>query len=403
MKTSFAEYSSLYTQELSENILNFWLRYGLDKEHGGIYTCLDRDGTLMDGTKSVWFQGRSLYSFAYAYNEIEQRPEWLEACKVILPFLEKKCFDPVDGRMYFEVMEDGTPLRKRRYVFSETFAIIGWVEYAKATGDMSYAQKAFELFKRVQHWLTTPGILEPKYLPTQPSLGHSIAMIMMNVAVVLSSVINDPLLESQARSSFRLIKDKLYQPKYNCVLEMVSPTGEMIDTLDGRVINPGHCIETAWFLMEASRTFSGSDWAEEARDFALVVLDDAWSWGWDEEFGGIINFRDCKKFPPQDYSQDMKFWWPQTEAIIATLYAYLISNNGKYLSWHKMAHDWAWQHHRDVEKGEWYGYLHRDGSVAQPAKGNIFKGPFHIPRMLVKSSLLCNELEKLEILKRVNG
>ncbi|WP_297719846.1 AGE family epimerase/isomerase [uncultured Porphyromonas sp.] len=388
------DYRQLYTRELTENILPFWLEHGLDREHGGIYTCVDRDGTLMDSTKSVWFQGRSLFSFAYAYNEIEQRPEWLEACEVILPFLEK-CFDPSDGRMYFEVKADGTPLRKRRYVFSESFAIIGWVEYAKATGKMNYAERALKLFKEVQHWLATPGILEPKYLPTQQAIGHSISMIMMNVAVVLRSVSDDPCLHEQARSSFRLIKDKLYQPEYHALLEMVTPEGELIDTLNGRVINPGHCIETAWFLMEASKVFKESDWADEARDFAIKVLEDAWQWGWDKEYGGIINFRDCKGFPAQDYSQDMKFWWPQTEAVIASLYAYLITRNEKYLEWHQMAHNWMWQHLRDKENGEWYGYLHRDGSVAQPAKGNLFKGPFHIPRMLVKSALLCDEISHM--------
>lgn len=388
------DYRQLYTRELTENILPFWLEHGLDREHGGIYTCVDRDGTLMDSTKSVWFQGRSLFSFAYAYNEIEQRPEWLEACEVILPFLEK-CFDPSDGRMYFEVKADGTPLRKRRYVFSESFAIIGWVEYAKATGKMNYAERALKLFKEVQHWLATPGILEPKYLPTQQAIGHSISMIMMNVAVVLRSVSDDPCLHEQARSSFRLIKDKLYQPNYHALLEMVTPEGELIDTLNGRVINPGHCIETAWFLMEAGKVFKESDWADEARDFAIKVLEDAWQWGWDKEYGGIINFRDCKGFPAQDYSQDMKFWWPQTEAVIASLYAYLITHNEKYLEWHQMAHNWMWQHLRDEEKGEWYGYLHRDGTVAQPAKGNLFKGPFHIPRMLVKSVLLCDEISHM--------
>jgi len=30
--------------------------------------------------------------------------------------------------------------------------------------------------------------------------------------------------------------------------------------------------------------------------------------------------------------------------------------------------------------GEWFGYLHRDETVAQTAKGNLFTGPFHFPR-----------------------
>lgn len=389
---NFAKQAQRYRTELTEGILPFWLEHGLDREFGGMLTCLDRDGALMDETKSVWFQGRSAFTFAYAYNNVAQRPEHLEASKLILDFLEEHCFDPKDGRMYFEVKRDGTPLRKRRYVFSESFAIIAWAEYAKATGDMSYAQKALDLFHKVQGWLATPGVLEPKYLPTLEAVGHSITMIMLNVAVVLSQVTDDESLSKQVEESFRLIKDKLYQPKYNCVLEMVTPEGGLIDTLNGRVINPGHCIETAWFLMEASRLMPDLSCAEEMRDFSTTILDDAWKWGWDEVYGGIINFRDCKGFPAQDYSQDMKFWWPQTEAQIATLYAYIITHDEKYIDWYQKVDDWAWEHLKDREYPEWYGYLHRDGGVAQPAKGNLFKGPFHIPRMLVKASLLCDEI-----------
>ena len=88
----------------------------------------------------------------------------------------------------------------------------------------------------------------------------------------------------------------------------------------------------------------------------------------------------------------MKFWWPQCETIIASLYAYKLTKDEKYLSIHKLIHEWAYDHFQDKEYGEWYGYLHRDGTVAQPAKGNIFKGPFHIPRMMIKSYLLINEI-----------
>ena len=111
-----------------------------------------------------------------------------------------------------------------------------------------------------------------------------------------------------------------------------------------------------------------------------------------DEFGGIINFRDCKGYPQQDYSQDMKFWWPQTEAIIANLYAYKLTGDEKYLKRHRQISEWTYAHFPDHEYGEWYGYLHRDGSVAQAAKGNIFKGPFHIPRMMIRSFMLCNEI-----------
>ena len=127
-------------------------------------------------------------------------------------------------------------------------------------------------------------------------------------------------------------------------------------------------------------------------DLGLKIFDWQFDWGWDKEYGGIINFRDCKGLPNQDYSQDMKFWWPQCEAIIASLYAYKATGDDKYLKIHKEVNEWAIEHLRDNQYGEWFGYLHRDGTVSQPAKGNLFKGPFHIPRMLAEAFLLCNQI-----------
>ncbi len=380
-------WAECYREDLVENIMPFWMQHGVDREHGGVYTCVDRDGTLMDTTKSVWFQGRFAYICAYAYNNIEQRAEWLDAAKSTIDFIEAHCFD-TDRHMFFEVKADGTPLRKRRYVFSESFAAIAMAEYSKATGDKSYADKAMQIFRDMRRMLTTPGLLEPKYMPTMEAQGHSITMILINVANVLRQVCDDPELEEQTDLSIKALAQYFIHPEYKALLETVGPKGEFIDTINGRTINPGHCIETSWFLLDVAERKGD----KELQKLALQILDWSWDWGWDKEFGGIINFRDCKGFPQQDYSQDMKFWWPQCETIIACLYAYKLTGDEKYLERHRTISEWTYAHFPDHEYGEWYGYLHRDGSVAQPAKGNIFKGPFHVPRMMIRSHLLCNEI-----------
>ena len=386
-KAYLSYWAASYKEDLLGNILPFWLEHGLDKVNGGIYTCLTRTGELMDSTKSVWFQGRFAFTCCFAYNHVEKRQEYLDAAKLTLDFIEQHCFD-TDGRMYFEVAADGTPLRKRRYIFSESFAAIAMAEYSKATGDHTYAEKALALFKDMRRFLATPGLLPPKYEPTVQTQGHSITMIMINVASCIRKVIADAELDRQIDESLHALKTCFIHPEFKALLETVGPNGEFVDTLNGRVINPGHCIETAWFLFDVA-TERGD---KELTRLALTVLDWSWEWGWDKEYGGIINFRDCKNFPPQDYSQDMKFWWPQTEAIIANLYAYKLTGEEKYLKRHKQVSDWTYAHFPDAEYGEWYGYLHRDGSVAQTAKGNIFKGPFHIPRMMTKAYMLCQDL-----------
>ncbi|MDD2284917.1 MAG: AGE family epimerase/isomerase [Paludibacter sp.] len=380
--------SDIYRSDLVQDVLPFWLANGLDKVHGGFYTCLDRDGSRIDSTKSVWFQGRAGYIYAAAYNKIEPRKEWLEASRSAIEFMEKYCFD-TDGRMFFEITADGKPLRKRRYLFSESFAAIAMAEYAKASGDKTYARKALNLFKLILHYKNTPGSLPSKYTKNLQTRGHSLPMILINTAARIRDVISDPVLEAQIDESIHEIRNYFMHPEFEALLETVGMNGEFIDTGMGRMINPGHAIETAWFLLDEARY---RNWDKALVKTATTILDWSWKWGWDETYGGIINFRDCKNLPCQDYAQDMKFWWPHAETIVATLYAFLATGDKKYLEMHRKIHEYTYKHFPDAEYGEWYGYLHHDGTVAQPAKGNLFKGPFHIPRMLMYSHWLCEEI-----------
>lgn len=393
VKEYIKSWAESYKKDLTENIMPFWMKYGLDRENGGVYTCVNRDGSLIDTTKSVWFQGRFAFICSFAYNNVEKNQEWLDAAKSTLEFIEKHCFDE-QGHMYFSVTAEGKPLRKRRYVFSETFAAIAMSEYALATGDQHWAKRAIQVFEDTQRFLATPGFLPAKFEADVKLQGHSIVMILINVGSCIRKVVDDPKLTQQIDESIEKLKKYFIHPEFKCLLETVGENGEFIDTNMTRTINPGHCIETSWFIMEEAKL---RGWDKPMFDLALQVFDWSWDWGWDKQYGGIINFRDCKNLPPQDYSQDMKFWWPQCETIIASLYAYLGTGDEKYLYRHERISEWTYAHFPDAEYGEWYGYLHRDGTVAQPAKGNLYKGPFHIPRMMIKGYMLCQEiLKKLE-------
>lgn len=393
VKEYIKSWAESYKKDLTENIMPFWMKYGLDRENGGVYTCVDRDGSLMDTTKSVWFQSRFAFICSFAYNNVEKNQEWLDAAKSTLEFIEKHCFDE-QGHMYFSVTAEGKPLRKRRYVFSETFAAIAMSEYALATGDQHWAKRAIQVFEDTQRFLATPGFLPAKFEADVKLQGHSIVMILINVGSCIRKVVDDPKLTQQIDESIEKLKKYFIHPEFKCLLETVGENGEFIDTNMTRTINPGHCIETSWFIMEEAKL---RGWDKPMFDMALQVFDWSWDWGWDKQYGGIINFRDCKNLPSQDYSQDMKFWWPQCETIIASLYAYLGTGDEKYLYRHERISEWTYAHFPDAEYGEWYGYLHRDGTVAQPAKGNLYKGPFHIPRMMIKGYMLCQEiLKKLE-------
>jgi N-acylglucosamine 2-epimerase len=156
------EYINIYREGLLDNIMPFWIKHSVDMEYGGFMFCVDRDGSIIDTDKGVWQTGRFTWMLATLYNEVEAREEWLRLAKHGADFLSKYCFD-TDGRMFFQVTREGKPLRKRRYVYSESFAAIAYAALYKATGEEEYAQRARSCFDIYYKYTTTPGLITPKF------------------------------------------------------------------------------------------------------------------------------------------------------------------------------------------------------------------------------------------------
>lgn len=368
--------STFYKNQLLNETVPFWFPRSIDEEYGGYLFMRDQDGSLIDDDKAVWIQGRGAWFLSTLCNTVEPKKEWLDGAKSGIDFLNNHCFD-TDGQMFFHVTRDGQPIRKRRYFFSETFAVIANAAYAKASGDKVAAEKARYLFGKCIEYANTPGLLPAKFTGVRPSKGIGVPMIMMNTAQQLRETIGDPRCDEWISIWIEEIKNYFVKDDIKCVMEQVAPDGSIIDHIDGRTLNPGHAIEGAWFILHEAK-FRNND--PELIKLGCKMLDYMWERGWDKEHGGILYFKDVYDKPVQEYWQDMKFWWPHNETIIATLLAYTMTGDEKYARWHKMVHDYAYDKFHDKEYGEWFGYLHRDGSLAQKAKGNMFKGPFHLPR-----------------------
>ncbi len=370
---------SFYLDGLLKNTVPFWFPRSVDSKDGGFFTSFDRDGTLIGDDKSVWFQGRHAWMLSTLYLLVEQREEWLTYAKSGLDFLDRHGFD-TDGRMFFSLTRDGCPLRKReRYIFSEAFAVIAYAAYGRASGDAAYIQKALDLYKRMLTILETPGVLKPKTDPsTRPMKSLADPMILLATAQELRKAVNDPLIDEMSAACVGEIERDFLKPEFRCLLESVGPNGEFYDTFDGRIVNPGHSLEVAWFVLEEAR-YRKND--VHLMKLGTTILDWSLKLGWDRKYGGVLHFHDARDLSCAEYYHDMKFWWPHTEALIATLMAYQMTGETKYAEWHQQVHEWTYGHFPDSEYGEWFGYLHRDGTPSTMLKGSLWKGCFHLPRM----------------------
>jgi N-acylglucosamine 2-epimerase len=359
------------------------MNHGVDREQGGFFTCLDRDGSVIDTDKSVWAQGRFSWLLGELYNTVDHSDQWLDLAEHGIGFLEKFGFDRSgDGRMFFHLARDGQPVRKRRYNFSESFAAIAYGEFAKATGRDEFRSKAVELFESFVTYNFTSGVIPPKYTDLRPVKGFAVRIVTIVSAQELRGSVGYERANDWIDRCIDEIRRLFLKPDQRVVMESVGPNGEIFDHFDGRLLNPGHAIEGAWFILDEARRREGD---ADLTELGLQMLDWMWERGWDTEYGGIFYFRDLNNLPVQEYWHDMKFWWPHNEAIIATLLAYRMTGDSKYADWHKLVHDWTYRYFPDPDFGEWFGYLHRDGRLSVPLKGNLWKGPFHVPRM----QLIC--------------
>ena len=386
----FKQISSRYKRELLENCLPFWLEHSQDKEYGGYFSCLNRDGSVYDTDKFIWLQGREVWLFAMLYNNVEKNQQWLDCAIQGAEFLKKYGHDE-NWDFYFSLDRKGNPLVQPYNIFSNTFACMAFAQLAKATGNDEYALIARRIFGRILERRSNPkGQWCKAYPGTRPMKDFALPMIICNMALEIEDILEDKsVLEQTIDTCLHEVFDVFYQPELGCMLENVSSVdGAPVDCFEGREINPGHDLEALWFMMNLGVRRGDKALIEKCVEIALRVIER----GWDKEFGGIYYFLDAKGVPQQKLEWDQKLWWVHIESAIAMLKGYQLTGNEKCLEWFLKLDAYLWDNFKDKEYPEWFGYLNRRGEVLLPLKGGKWKGCFHVPRGLYQIWMMSNAL-----------
>ena len=379
-------YRDRYARELLESVTPFWLRLSLDREHGGCFTCLDRAGQVYDTRKYIWLQGRAVWMFSRLYRTVAPEREWLEAAGLVERFVRQHGRD-ARGRYYFSLTREGRPAAFQRKPYAAVFAMAGLLEYARATDDERMLAEAIALFSRIEEWIADPALLDRPSLDASaggavPAMGKlSDVMVAIMLLLELADAAPDRRWDDRLRELTEAAM-RHYEPARGVFLEQARVDGvREFDTPDARLVNPGHSIEMAWFLLLVLRR--QPDAALQAR--VLQALDATLTFGWDREHGGLFYFMDIEGRPPLPLESTMKLWWPHTEALYAVILAYAVTRDRKWLDWLERLDAYTFRHFSDPEHGEWFGYCDRQGQPTNTCKGNNYKGFYHVPRCLLFS------------------
>ncbi len=375
----FVDLLAIYRAELLERVVPFWLKHAIDREHGGILTCISDEGQVLSEDKYMWSQLRAIWTFSALYNYIEPREEWLEVARHIFDFVKRYGRDE-QGRWVFAVDRDGRILKGATSIYADGFAIYGLTELARATDDQEAIRLALETYENVQQRLSRPGSYQTDPYPLPEGVkAHAVSMLFSLVFHELGRYLNDQKILEAGLYHANEVMTAFLRPDRRLLFEYVRLDNSLIDSPMGRSVVPGHAIESMWFMIHIFR-----HWGDEARiRQAVEVIRWHIEFGWDEEYGGIFLARDAEGGEPWWPFADAKIWWPHTEALYALLLAYEISKEPWTLDWFQKVHNYAFTHFPVPKYGEWTQKLDRQGRKITETVALPVKDPFHLPRALI--------------------
>ena len=384
------QYKDIYRTNLLDDVIPFWTKYSEDKEFGGFFTCLDEKGKVYDTDKFMWLQGRQIWTLSMLYNQVEKKEEWLNMAVRGAEFIKKHGRD-AEGNWYFSLTREGTPLTQPFNIFSDCFAAMGFAQLYKATGSEEYKAIALNTFNNIlKRREDSKGIYNKLYPGTRPMQSFSLPMILCNLVQEMEHILEPELVEKTIQLGIHSVMDIFYKPEFGLILENLSPDGNFVDSFEGRVVNPGHAIESMWFIMDLASRSNDQELIKKAVNITIDTLE----YGWDKQYGGIFYFLDVKGNPPQQLEWDQKLWWVHIEAIVSLLKGYHLTGDERCWQWFEKIHTYIWKNFVDKENGEWFGYLNRRGEVLLQAKGGKWKGCFHIPRGLYQGWKVLQAIEE---------
>ena len=386
---SLLNYTKIYRDNLLNDVVPFWLTHSKDEKSGGYFTCLDTTGNVYDTDKFTWLQCRQVWCFAMLYNKVEKKQQWLDFAIHGADFLIKNGRD-AEGNWYFSLNQKGVPLTQPFNIFSDCFAAMAFGQLYQATNNKVYGDIAVNTFNNILSRQKNPKGKYSKAFPdTRPLKSFALPMILCNLVLEIEHLLEPALVASTIANGIDAVMNDFYQPDSGLILENINSDGSFSDSFEGRLINPGHGLESMWFMMDLAKRSNDQKLIQKAVDTTVNILE----YSWDTKYGGIFYFMDIKGHPPQQLEWDQKLWWVHIETIISLLKGYLLTGDIRCWQWFEKVHAYTWSHFPDAENGEWFGYLNRQGEVLLPMKGGKWKGCFHVPRGLYQC---WNTLEAIE-------
>lgn len=385
------ELLNFYYGHLMHDVMPFWEHYAIDWEHGGMFTAISDEGVIESTDKFIWSNTRALYVFSAIYNQIEREEKWLKIADNIFEYC-RLYGRTEDGIWGFLTDRQGKMLEGEKAIQVDAFAIMGLVEYVIATGNQTALKMAIETYESTVKRLANPGSYgQHPYPIPEGAKAHRDHFQFAFAYFGLGTLTKRDDILAEAYRHADEVMNNFRRPERKALVEYVATDNTFLETAAGRTMNPGHAIESMWFLIHLFQAANDKERTAQAIETIRWALEA----GWDEEYGGLFLAIDIEGKTPLFWKNpEKKIWWVFSETLYALLLCHEISGESWCMQWYWKIHDWAFTHFPVAKYGEWTQKLNRDGTKFDGLVALPVKDPFHLPRALI----LC-----IDVLRRITG
>lgn len=398
------DWSVVFRDSLQHSVLQFWIDHALDTEYGGLLGQLNRQGEPTgSGNKSVVLISRSLWSFSEAYRRYPE-PAYQKMAAECLKFLREKMWDKEHGGYYFMVTRDGNIVDSTKQLNPMSYVMEGLAEYALAFHDDQVAREALDLFQVIdQHahdnqyggyriaftedWQFIKDYKDgPNAAGSFGRKSYDWHLGMVEALATLYDVTGDAQVRARLEELLDIFVNKIIDADIGYGRYYFHDDWSVADRDgDSRQSEYGLDLEASWLIVEAAQRV-GRQQDPKIRHASLALVDHALLYGFDKEHGGVYRFGPATE-PATNKNME---WWQQCEALVALLNSYQLTGDPKYWQAFGLQARFFIDHFSDHQYGEVYTALFHDGRIDDEKIGP-WKAPYHVARAF------------LEIISRLGG
>jgi len=407
------QYKELFRSELLNDILPYWIKYGVEKEGEGFYGAVDLDGVpVLTANKSCVLNARILWTFSAAAAVFDNHEYRMMADRAYA-YLQKHFADKEFGGYFMEVYPDNTVASDIKHTYAQAFVIYSLCKYYEFKPDaqvLSVIKDFFHLLEKNTKDQNNTGYLEAftrdwklydenRMADNNEPKSMNTHLHIMEAYAALYRVWKDEKVKLRLTELLNVFMDNIIREDGHLGIFFDEKFNEA-ESSKG-ICSFGHDIEASWLLMEAVEILGDEVVVCRMKPLCIKMANAVEKVGVDKD-GGL--FLESTRFG--SHIRTNKHWWLQAETLVGFMNAFEMTSDKRHWETVKLSWDFIDKHVIDHEKGEWFTKVNRLGVpyLTEPAndpspyyrndwKIDPWKCPYHNGRAMME---MISRIEKLQ-------